>query len=205
MLSSCRALMILLLPAALAACDRQSRSPEQANAGISGEVPAASGEVRDAGAKGNAFSYRLDRSKAGTPAPDFAFLDPDGGERTLQDFAGRPLLVNLWATWCAPCIAEMPTLDRIAAAQGARGLAVLTLSQDMQGMKAVTPFFQKHKLPHLRGYADPENRFGFHYATGQLPTTVIYDAQGKEMVRVIGAMDWEGPEAKALIDAATAS
>lgn len=205
MLSSSRALMILLLPAILAACDRQSRSPEQANAQASGEVVAAPGAQK----KDGAFDYRLDRSKAGTPAPDFAFLDPAGGERTLQDFAGRPLLVNLWATWCTPCVAEMPTLDRIAAAQEdkskGRGLAVLTISQDNQGLDAVKPFFAKHKLPHLTGYADPENRFGFSYATGLLPTSVLYDAQGKEMVRVIGAMDWEGAEAQALIAAAAAS
>lgn len=197
--------MILLLPAALAACDRQSPPKEQANAAISGEVPATSGEVKGDGARDGTFDYRLDRSKAGAPAPDFAILDPDGGEKTLKDFAGKPLLVNLWATWCAPCIAEMPTLDRVAAAYGPKGLAVLTISQDNQGLKAAKPFFEKHKLPHLKGWADPETNFGFHYATGLLPTTVIYDAQGKEMVRVIGAMDWEGPEAKALIDAAMQS
>ncbi|QGP79049.1 TlpA family protein disulfide reductase [Sphingobium sp. CAP-1] len=195
--------MILLLPAALAACDRQSQPPEQANAAPSGEVPASSGEAT--GDKNDAFTYRLDRSKAGASAPDFAFLDPDGGEKTLQDFAGKPLLVNLWATWCAPCIAEMPTLDRVAATYGPKGLAVLTISQDSQGVKAVKPFFAKHDLPHLKGWADPETNFGFHYATGLLPTTVLYDAQGKEMVRVIGAMDWNGPEAKALIDAAMTS
>jgi thiol-disulfide isomerase/thioredoxin len=202
--------MILLLPAALAACDRQSPPKEQANAAMSGEVAATSGEAPSgkgdaATKKDGAFDYRLDRSKAGTPAPDFAFLDPQGGEKTLQDFAGKPLLVNLWATWCAPCIAEMPTLDRIAATYGPKGLAVLTISQDNQGLKAAKPFFAKHDLPHLKGWADPENHFGFHYASGLLPTTVIYDAQGKEMVRVIGAMDWEGPEAKALIDAALKS
>ncbi|MDO7834551.1 TlpA disulfide reductase family protein [Sphingobium sp. HBC34] len=193
--------MILLLPAALVACDRQSPPKEQANASASDEVPASSA----AGQKDGAFDYRLDRSKAGTPAPAFAFQNPDGGEKTLQDFAGKPLLVNLWATWCAPCIAEMPTLDRVAATYGPKGLAVLTISQDSQGLKAARSFFEKHKLPHLKGWADPETEFGFHYATGLLPTTVIYDAQGKEMVRVIGAMDWEGPEAKALIGAAMAS
>ncbi|MGW8202055.1 TlpA family protein disulfide reductase [Sphingomonas bisphenolicum] len=198
--------MILLLPAALAACDRQSPPKEQANAALAGEVPATSGEATGgATKKEGAFDYRLDRSKAGAPAPDFAFQDPGGGEKTLQDFAGKPILVNLWATWCAPCIAEMPTLDRIAAAYGPKSLAVLTISQDNQGLKAAKPFFAKHDLPHLKAWADPENQLGFHYATGLLPTTVIYDAQGKEMVRVIGAMDWEGPEAKALIDAAMAS
>ncbi|WP_420144610.1 TlpA family protein disulfide reductase [Sphingobium sp.] len=198
--------MILLLPVALAACDRQSRPQEQANAAASSEVPTTSGEATGpASAKDDAFDYRLDRSKAGAAAPDFAFLDPDGGEKTLRDFAGKPIIVNLWATWCAPCVAEMPTLDRIAATYGPKGLAVLTISQDNQGLKAAKPFFDRHPLPHLKAWADPENQLGFHYATGQLPTTIIYDAQGKEMVRVIGAMDWEGAEAKALIDAAIQS
>lgn len=205
MLSSSRALMILLLPAVLAACDRQSQPKEQANASASGEVAATPGEAASEAKTPEAFSYKLDRSKAGTPAPAFAFLDPDGGEKTLADFAGRPVLVNLWATWCTPCVAEMPTLDRVAAAHGAKGLAVLTISQDTQGLNAAKTFFAKQKLPHLKAYADPENQFGFAYATGSLPTSVLYDAQGKEMVRVIGAMDWEGKEANALIEAALQS
>ena len=193
MLSSSRALMILLLPALLAACDRQSPPKEQANAAISGEVTPTPGEAT-AEPKGEAaFNYKIDRSKAGTAAPDFVFQAPDGSDMTLQDFAGKPMLVNLWATWCAPCIAEMPTL------------ALLTISQDVQGAKAAGAFFAKHDLPHLKAYTDPDNRFGFSYATGVLPTTVLYDAQGKEMLRVIGAMDWEGAEARSLIDAALAS
>lgn len=205
MLSSSRALMILLLLGPLAACDKQSQPKEQANAAASGEVAATKGEAVPAPGKGDGFSYKLDRSKAGQPMPDFAFLDPAGGEKTLQDFAGRPLIVNLWATWCTPCVAEMPTLDALAAQQGAKGALVLTLSQDTQGLDAVKPFFARHKLPHLPAYADPENRFGFHYNTGVLPTTVLYDAQGKEIVRVVGAMDWEGAEGRKLIAEATAS
>jgi thiol-disulfide isomerase/thioredoxin len=190
----------------LAACDRQSPPAGQANAAASGEVPATSGEApADGAGKEGQFSFRLDRDKAGTAAPDFAFADPDGGDRTLQDFAGRPLLVNLWATWCTPCVAEMPTLDSIAASYGPKGLAVLTISQDNQGATSVKPFFEKHKLPHLKGWTDKENQFGFHYATGLLPTSVLYDAHGKEIVRVIGAMDWDSAEAKALIAEAMAS
>lgn len=151
------------------------------------------------------FSYTLDRSKAGTPAPDFPFHAPDGSDTTLQDFAGKPMLVNLWATWCAPCVAEMPTLDAIAAQYGPKGLAVLTISQDNQGEKAVKPFFAKHDLPHLKGWTDPDNRLGLGYGLGMLPSTILYDAQGKEMVRVVGAMDWHSKEARALLEAAMAS
>jgi thiol-disulfide isomerase/thioredoxin len=184
--------------ALLAGCDRQSPPPGQDNAAatVSGEVP----PTKNAATKGNGeFSYRLDRSKAGTAAPDFSFAAPGGATATLQDVAGRPMLVNLWATWCAPCIAEMPTLDRVAASYGPKGLAVFTISQDSQGAKLVDPFFAKHDLPNLKGWIDPENQFGFHYATGLLPTTVLYDGAGKEVVRVVGAMDWESDEARALI------
>lgn len=186
----------------LAGCDRQSPPSGQDNAvvgaqkPVSGEVPPAKSAAKQD--KGE-FSYRLDRSKAGTAAPDFAFAAPGGASATLQDVAGRPMLVNLWATWCAPCIAEMPTLDRVAARYGPKGLAVFTISQDSQGAKLVDAFFAKHDLPNLKGWIDPENQFGFHYATGLLPTTVLYNRAGKEVVRVIGAMDWEGAEARALI------
>jgi len=189
-----------VMMALLAGCDRQSGPSGQANA-----TQTASGEVSGGEATGNAAPggdgdeiYRIDRSKAGAPAPDFPFSGPDG-QKTLQDFAGRPLLVNLWATWCAPCIAEMPTLDRVAEIHAKDGLAVLTISQDSQGAKLVEPFFAKHDLPHLQPWVDAENEFGFHYATGLLPTTVLYDSNGKEVARVIGAMDWEGKEAQALI------
>jgi thiol-disulfide isomerase/thioredoxin len=198
--------MTLLLLAGLGACDRQSPAPGQGQANSSAEVPAASGEAKEPATSGKGeFSYTIDRSKAGSPAPDFTFAGPDGADATLKDFVGKPMLVNLWATWCAPCVAEMPTLDAVAKNYGAKGLAVLTISQDSQGESAVKAFFQKHELPHLKGWIDPENQFGFHYATGMLPTTVLYDAQGKEMARVVGALDWNSKEGRDLIEAALAS
>lgn len=170
-------------------------------------MPPTSGEVaKDASGKAKgAFSYTLDRSKAGSPAPDFTFAAPDGQDTTLKDFAGKPVLVNLWATWCAPCVAEMPTIDAVAKAYGAKGLAVLTISQDSQGESVVKAFFEKHQLPHLKGWIDPENQFGFHYNTGMLPTTILYDRDGKEVARVVGAMDWNSKEAHALIEEALRS
>lgn len=161
-------------------------------------------EVRDgaagASAEKSAFQFKLDRSHAGQAAPDFAFGGPDGKPHRLADFAGRPLLVNLWATWCAPCIAEMPTLDSVAGSYGARGLQVLPISQDNGGQAQVAPFFAKKKFAQLKPYFDPESRFSFHYETGMLPTSVLYDARGKEVVRVIGAMNWGGKDGKALLD-----
>ncbi len=186
----------------LAACDRQSPPSGQANAGASDEVAPTSGEVKGGGEAAHSFDYKLDRSKAGTALPAHAFRDPSGRMMTFSDFAGKPMLVNLWATWCAPCVAEMPTLDALAERLGPKGLAVLTISQDTQGDAAVAPFFKKHALPHLTAYTDAENKLGFAYETTMLPTTILYDRQGKETVRVIGSMDWNGPEARKLIDEA---
>ncbi|MDX3909189.1 MAG: TlpA disulfide reductase family protein [Sphingobium sp.] len=200
---------LLLLTGVLGGCDRQSPPSGQAaandmaagNAAIAmtpDEVPSTKGDDDQA-----AFKFTLDRSKKGTPAPKFTFAAPGGGDATLQDFAGKPLLVNLWATWCTPCVAEMPTLDGVAGSYAGKGLQVLTISQDSQGAERVDAFFAKRKFKHLKAWLDPENQFGFHYATGLLPTSVLYDAEGKEVARVIGAMDWEGPEAKALLEEAT--
>ncbi|MGE4322074.1 MAG: TlpA family protein disulfide reductase [Sphingobium sp.] len=207
--------MTLLLIVGLGACDKQSPSSGQADAQASaqtgaattgevpgGEVPGGTSDKAKGGKDG--FDYRIDRGKAGTPAPDLVFQDPDGRDTTLRAVTGRPMLVNLWATWCAPCVAEMPMLDRIAAEYGPKGLAVLTISQDLQ-TAPIKGFFKTHDLPNLKSWTDPENRLGFHYATGLLPTSVLYDARGREMVRVVGAMDWSSAEGRALIDAAMAS
>src|SRR3546814_7902270 len=97
-------------------------------------------------------------------------------------------LVNLWATWCGPCVIEMPVLDKLAVEQGGK-MQVLTISQDSQGKEVVSPFFKQRKFAALQPYIDAENQFGFHYASGMLPTTVLYDSDGKEVVRVLGVME----------------
>lgn len=197
---------LLLLTGVLGACDRQTPPSGQAAAGNAASTntsaAATPDEVPSSGAAENekAFKFTLDRSKAGTPAPTFTFAAPGGGDATLQDFAGKPLLVNLWATWCTPCVAEMPTLDAVAGTYAGQKLQVLTISQDSQGAAQVDPFFAKRGFKHLKAWLDPENQFGFHYATGLLPTSVLYNAEGKEVARVIGAMDWQGAEAKALLE-----
>jgi thiol-disulfide isomerase/thioredoxin len=203
MISLRSVMALLLLGGAVSACDRQSAPQEQhANAADAAALPDEAVESNDAAGEGSGtgesgFSYSIDRAGAGTAAPAFVFAAPDGKEAKLADFAGKPILVNLWATWCAPCVAEMPTLDRIAGQYP--GLQVLAISQDSQGAAKVEPFFAARRFTHLRPWMDPENQFGFHYATGLLPTSVLYDAKGKEVARVIGAMDWTGAEAKALL------
>ncbi|WP_375285474.1 TlpA family protein disulfide reductase [Sphingomonas sp.] len=136
----------------------------------------------------------VDRSHAGEAMPDVAFERPDGSPAQLPDFKGTPLLLNLWATWCAPCVAELPTLDRAAATPG---IAVLAVSQDTQPDK-VAPFLAERGLKRLAPYRDPKLGLSLAFAAN-LPTTIFFGADGRERWRFTGGMDWTGAQAKALL------
>ncbi len=185
------ALVALLLAGAVAGCDREKQQAEQAGAG---QANVSAGE----GARGiESFEHKVDRSHAGEAAPTATFRGPDDGPVTLAAFRGKPLLVNLWATWCTPCVAEMPTLDTLAAARRDT-LTIVPIAQDLQGAEIVDPWFQKAGLTTLQPYIDPDNAL-LDAAAGGLPTSILYDADGKEVWRIIGAIDWQGAEAKALL------
>jgi thiol-disulfide isomerase/thioredoxin len=134
----------------------------------------------------------MDRSHKGSELPDFTLSDQQGKELRLQALKGKPLLINLWATWCGPCVAELPMLGKLAVERVGE-LKVLTVSQDMQTEK-VAPFLAAHGVPQLEAWLDPKNDLTFHYGTGTLPTTVLYDAQGREVWRYVGAHDWSSAE-----------
>jgi thiol-disulfide isomerase/thioredoxin len=180
---------ILLLSFLLLGCDGAG-SPEKA------DQPAWQGP-RGAQA---APTGRLDRTHAGKQAPSSAFLDPGGRETSLSDFRGRPLLVNLWATWCAPCVVEMPTLDALAEREDGR-LQVLAISMDMgaEGRAKVDRFFGERSFAALEPYLDPELGMMAELGVSILPTTILYDGDGREVWRVTGMEDWEGEKSAALI------
>jgi thiol-disulfide isomerase/thioredoxin len=140
----------------------------------------------------------VDRSRAGTAAPETAFEDPDGEATSLAAFAGKPVLLNLWATWCAPCVKELPTLDALQAREGAR-LKVLTVSQDLEGRAKVEAFLAKGKYRRLEAWLDPQMALMGELGVTSLPTTILYDAGGREVWRVAGDKDWTGAEAAALL------
>ncbi len=134
--------------------------------------------------------------------PAIAISDPGGRQLNTAALQNAPVLLNLWATWCAPCVEEMPMLDALASDYGDR-LRVLTVSQDLQGADKVPAFFAKNDFANLEPWLDPDNSLSFHYgANTVLPMTVLYDAQGMEIWRMVGGYDWSAPEARGLIDEA---
>lgn len=196
---SSRTVIACLLGLMVAGCDKQSPAPEQAANTSSGEV--SSGEVTSGEASGASAieapkpTGAVDRSHKGEAAPLLPFTAMDGKSTSLADFRGRPVLVNLWATWCGPCVAEMPTLA--ATAQRLKGkVAVIAVAQD--DMAKVKPFLAGRKLDALPIYLDPKLTLSVHYKAN-LPTTILYGADGKEVWRVTGGFDWAGAEASKLL------
>lgn len=173
----------------LTGCDREADQPAQQQAELGGDKQALSGEI--------------DRSQAGTLMPAVALVDPDGKKLNLAALQGEPVLLNLWATWCAPCVVEMPMLDDLAG-QMDGNLRVITASQDLQGAQKVTPFFEQQDFKHLEPWMDLENELGLNLAGGVLPMTILYDASGKEVFRVAGGYEWDSEEAHAQIKEALA-
>ncbi|NML07190.1 TlpA family protein disulfide reductase [Sphingomonas sp. G-3-2-10] len=193
---SLRPVIALLLLAALGigGCDRQSDAGSQANETIAAPASndAAANETVEAEVIGT-----LDRSHKGESAPTIPFETPGGAKGSLADFRGKPVLLNLWATWCVPCVKEMPTLDALAVSLGDTA-QVVVLSQDLDGAAKVTPFFQKANFKKLQPYLDTDAAFSLSMAVN-LPTTILYDSNGKEVWRMLGGMDWTGKTARELI------
>ena len=176
---------LLLGALGIGGCDRQSQAPQQANESV------------PANASKPAHGGTLDRTHKGEAAPATEFTDRSGEKVSVASFKGKPVLLNLWATWCIPCIKEMPTLDALAGAKG-DALVVLPVSQDLKGKEVVDPFFAKASYKHLKPYLDTDAALSTGMAAN-LPTTILYDSAGKEVWRVSGDYDWAGKEAAALI------
>ncbi len=124
--------------------------------------------------------------------PGFGFTLADGTPRTLADYAGRRLVLNLWATWCIPCIAEMPSLAKLAHDEADR-LVVLPLSSDRQGGKIVTGWFAEHHIEGLPVLLDPKGAAARTLGARGLPTTILIGADGREHARLEGAVAWTDP------------
>ncbi len=139
------------------------------------------------------------------PVPEVSFVDEGGRARTLADFQGKVVLLNLWATWCAPCRREMPTLDNLQARLGGDDFEVVALSIDRAGMDKVRGFLDDIGTGNLALYLDSSTRAMRALRVMGLPTTLLVDASGREVGRLIGPAEWDTPEAVALIRAVIAA
>ena len=159
-------------------------------------VPNAPGEVKT----GQMAAFV--RRKTPEPLPDITFKDSSGADRKLSDFKGRTILLNLWATWCAPCREEMPALNRLQEQLGSDKFEVVALSLDRQGADASQKFLDEVKATALRLYVDSTARQGTQLKLVGMPTTILINADGLEVGRLAGSAEWDSAEAKALIEAA---
>jgi thiol-disulfide isomerase/thioredoxin len=176
------ALLVLasLAAVALAGCERkapqeqptETQAPEGAEKGVS-------------------------RAHAGEAMPDAQLFTADEEKATLSDAAGKPMLVNLWASWCAPCVKELPTLDALSRQPGAPKIVVV--SEDVGERPSVDAFLESHGIKNLESWRDPEMALSGALHVQVMPTTVYYDASGKEIWRYTGDLDWTGAEAAKLL------
>lgn len=168
------------------ACDKQTPEPVQPDADPA-QLP-----------KSEKLSGVLDRSHKGEAMPEMTLKDASGKTLALSSLRGKPTLVNLWATWCAPCVVELPTLDRLVDIREGK-LRVVTVSQDMSGTEKIAAFLKERGGDNLEPWIDPKGDLGAKYQVQSLPTTILYNAEGREVWRFTGGKIWTNAEALGLV------
>jgi thiol-disulfide isomerase/thioredoxin len=132
------------------------------------------------------------------PVPEVAFTDADGKPASLADFAGKPTVVNLWATWCQPCLKEMPSLERLQAKLAGK-MTVAAVSQDRAGGKLVNPFVAEQKLQGLKIYLDPKGDVARAFEVRGLPTSIVLNRAGRVVGKVEGPAEWDADKMMAVL------
>ncbi len=135
------------------------------------------------------------------PLAEISFIDEAGATRSLKDFSGRTVLLNVWATWCLPCRKEMPALDRLQSELGSEKFEVVALSVDRAGAEASKAFLAGIKVANLKLYADPSAKMGAPLRVIGMPTTILINGEGREIGRLVGEAEWDSGDAKRLIRA----
>ena len=175
--------------------------------GSSGAGPGAAGATSNsplAGLNKGAMAAFLVRPEP-LEIADFNFESDGGAVKSLKDWRGKVVLLNLWATWCGPCRDEMPALDRLQAELGGEDFEVVAVNIDKGGPDKAVAFLKEIGVAKLALYLDPSSKiFNAIRAVG-MPTTLLIDRNGKEIGRLIGPADWAAPEAKRLMEAAIAA
>jgi thiol-disulfide isomerase/thioredoxin len=128
------------------------------------------------------------------PLQEIEFENGQGEAMSLADFRGRIVLLNIWATWCAPCRREMPTLERLQAELGGPDFEVVALSIDRKGLPVVKEFYEELGLQELGMYVDPSAKASRELSALGVPTTLLIDREGNELGRLLGPAEWDSPE-----------
>jgi len=149
---------------------------------------AAAGALREYGPP------RVIQDESPRPVPNLEFVDGAGALRSLAEFRGRVVLLNVWATWCPPCRREMPSLDRLQQALGGPDFEVVALSIDRGGVTVVKRFAEALELRSLRVYVDPSAETIARLGAPGIPVTLLVDRRGRELWRVTGPARWDAPE-----------
>lgn len=132
--------------------------------------------------------------------PNVSFTDLRGAPFKLQDISGKLRVLHYWATWCAPCVEELPHLDKIQADYQRYGLKVITISLDAQGERVVRDFLQNHRITNLEPYLEPSGRDARRLGVNGLPTSIFIDSRGRAVARTNGPIDWQSNEAKQALE-----
>lgn len=135
------------------------------------------------------------------PVPAAALVDADGKPVDLAAWQGKWVVLNLWATWCAPCRKEMPALDALNKTYDAKGLSVVTVATGPNPVPAIRAFFDETGVTSLPMVRDPDQAFARALGVFGLPTTLLLDPAGREVARMQGEADWAAPEAHRLAEA----
>jgi thiol-disulfide isomerase/thioredoxin len=175
--------------AIVAISDRQSRKDAPAPSAPPGPV---------SGALLSAF----ERHESPRPLADVRLAEADGTAVDLSAFRGRVVLMNFWATWCAPCLREMPSLKRLQQRLGGDDFTVIAVSEDREGSQVVAPYVERHGLDGLPIYYDAGMAASRALAVSGLPTTLLIDRQGREVGRLQGPAEWDTAEAAELVQSA---
>jgi thiol-disulfide isomerase/thioredoxin len=137
----------------------------------------------------------LEPTNPPVPAPNISFQSADGSDHHLADFIGHGMVINLWATWCAPCVEELPSLAKLSKTLAPDDIAVLPLSSDRGGAQRVEAFFQQHNITGLPVLLDPHSATAHALHVSGIPTSIIIDKKGREVARLEGSADWSTPAA----------
>lgn len=173
---------------AVPAASRPAAAPER---------PAPSGPGSNALSQGDMAAFVF--KKTPEELPDFKFQDGSGKERSLSEWRGKVVLLNLWATWCLPCRREMPALDRLQSAAGSDKFEVVAISVDRKGLEASRKFLTDTKVKNLALYVDTSARLNSELRAVGLPATLLIDAQGREIGRLLGPAEWDSEDALRLV------